>query len=83
MDREQSRKPSSGCPEPSFIAAIRRRRFESFSKELKKGMRITAGEHLVRSFHVSAAPVRNRWTTTMSTFGNRRKRLAPFFERMP
>jgi hypothetical protein len=45
----------------SFITAIRRRRFESFGKELKKGMRVVAGKHMVRSVHVSATPRRNSY----------------------
>jgi hypothetical protein len=50
-----------GSQRPSFIAAIRGRRFESFGQELKKGMRIVAGEHIVRSAHVSATPGRNSY----------------------
>jgi hypothetical protein len=39
-----------------FITEIRRRRFESFGKELKKGVRVVAGEHIVRSVPVSVTP---------------------------
>jgi hypothetical protein len=46
-----------GKQQLSFITAIRRRRFESFGKELKKGVRVVAGEHIVRS--VPASPGRN------------------------
>jgi hypothetical protein len=48
-----------GKKQLSFITAIRRRRFESFGKELKKGVRVVAGEHIVRSVPVS--PGRNSY----------------------
>jgi small multidrug resistance family-3 protein len=48
-----------GSPQRSFIPAVRRRRFESVGKELKKGIGVVAGEHMVRSVHVSATPGRN------------------------
>jgi hypothetical protein len=42
----------------SAIISRIRHRFESFSKELEKGMRIMSGGHVVRSVHFSTAPVR-------------------------